>query len=141
MSEPEPELKAKSLVRYTRALLKIFLGTTIQGAVCITCGAALLGIGILMGRPWWNVPILLFVGMGMSIGPLRFYFGPERTVERLHARWDRWVKNGIISKAQFGRQKKELLDWYAQQAPRPPDKPSRERVDPFPFLDDDPEVD
>ena len=125
---PELEAKPHAFLRFISAALGLLESSTIQGAICISIGGALLGIGFLLGIPMYRAPLLFFAGMALPLWPMRIYYSPERVLERKFARWDRWVEQGIIKKQQCVQWKEDLRSWYVLQVIGP--SPVRDREAP-----------
>jgi hypothetical protein len=112
MPDPRPNV----WVRFLGSALGLFATTSIQGAVCLSVGGALTYVGLLMGRPWHEAPLLLLAGMAIPLWPLQVYLGPERALERKFKKWDRWVEQKVITARDCGQWKRELREWYAKKA-------------------------
>lgn len=109
-----PEPHATHWLRFVESMLGLLGSASLQGAACLSSGAVLAALGVLLGRSLYDLTLLFFLGMAVPLWPLRVYFSPGKIVRRRFTLWDSWVRQGIISEAQCKRWKRELLAWYGK---------------------------
>ena len=96
MPEPNPAL----WLRFVKSMLGLLGSASLQGAVCLSSGAALAALGVLLGRSLNDLTLLFSWGWPYRCG--RCAVSPERIVRRRFALWNSWVELEI-SKTQCKR--------------------------------------
>jgi hypothetical protein len=91
---------------------------SVYGFPSVTLGAFLAYAGVLVGRPFAEIPLLMLVGMAAYLPFLSYYFRPEEIVERKFKQWDRWVERRMITSNQRKEMRRDLLNWYQEEVKR-----------------------
>src|SRR4051794_23783115 len=98
-----------------RLILGQLAYVTVYGSPGVAVGSVLGYLGILCGRPLGEFPLLMLVGIAVYLPVLAYYFTPDRIYERRSRKWDRWLKEQIVTKAQHKEWKQELSKWYQEE--------------------------
>src|SRR4051812_9539888 len=78
----------------------------------VALGLTVAYIGILCGRPSWEIPLLMLVGMSLCLPCLAYYFNPDRVLERRSKQWEGWAARKLITKSELEEWKQDLHRWY-----------------------------